>query len=94
VEWAEQQLPTFTKASQNVATTATLLDTLATPSTNGVVEVYQRLKSILGTAAVQQAESSLQQRATQGTLDVGTATSPIGFSAYDHLSRPGARSEP
>jgi hypothetical protein len=27
------------------------------------------------------------QRATQGTLNVGTASSPVGFSACDHLSR-------
>jgi hypothetical protein len=42
-----------------MATVATLLDVLLTPSTYGVGEVYQWLKSIHGTATVQQAESSL-----------------------------------
>jgi hypothetical protein len=36
-----------------------LLDTLPTLSTDGVDEVYQRLKSILSIAAAQQVESSL-----------------------------------
>jgi hypothetical protein len=106
-----QQLPTFAMAIQNVVAAAALLDTLPAPSTNEVSEVYQWLKSILGTVAAQQAESSLQhqveasvlpparpkdggQRATQGTLDVGTTSSPVGFSACDRLSRPGAQSEP
>jgi hypothetical protein len=57
---AERQLPTFTSASQNVATVAALLDTLPAPSTDGVGEMYQQLKSILGTTTAQQAESSLQ----------------------------------
>jgi hypothetical protein len=39
MEWAEWQLPTFTKASQNVAMAAVLLDTLLLPSTNRVGEV-------------------------------------------------------
>jgi hypothetical protein len=56
------QLPTFAKASQNVVVAATLLDTQHTPPTNGVGEVYQRLKSILGTTIVQQAESTFQHR--------------------------------
>jgi hypothetical protein len=47
VEW---QLPAFTKASQNVAATAALLDILPAPFTNGVGMVYQWLKSILDTA--------------------------------------------
>jgi hypothetical protein len=55
--------PTFTRASQNVATVAALFDTLSEPSTDGVGKVYQRLKDILGVAAEQQAESSLQQQA-------------------------------
>jgi hypothetical protein len=33
--------PTFLRASQNVAVTATLLDTLPTPSTDRVSKVYQ-----------------------------------------------------
>jgi hypothetical protein len=55
----EWQLPTFARASQNVVMVAALLNTLAAPSTNGVGEVYQRLKNILSTATVQQVESSL-----------------------------------
>jgi hypothetical protein len=47
----ERQLPTFTRASQNVAAVAVLLDTLPTPSTDRVGKVYQELKSILGAAA-------------------------------------------
>jgi hypothetical protein len=42
-----------------MAAVAALLDALPTPSTDGVGEVYKRLKSILGTTAVQQAKSSL-----------------------------------
>jgi hypothetical protein len=68
MEWAEWQLPTFTKASQNVAMAAVLLDTLLLPSTNGVGEVYQRLKSILSTTATQQAESSLQHQVEASVL--------------------------
>jgi hypothetical protein len=41
------------------ATTA-LLDTLPTPSTNGVDKVYRQLKDILNIVTAQQAESSLQ----------------------------------
>jgi hypothetical protein len=48
----EQRLPAFARASQNVVVAAALLDTLPAPSTKWVGEVYQRLKSILGTAAV------------------------------------------
>jgi hypothetical protein len=83
--------------------TAVLMDTLPAPSTNGVGEVFQWLKSILDTIAVQQVESSLQHRieasvlppthpkdggqwATQGTLDAGTTSWPVGFSACDRLS--------
>jgi hypothetical protein len=55
--------PTFTRASQNVAVAAALLDTLLVPSTDGVDKVYRQLKDILGITAVQQAESSFQRRA-------------------------------
>jgi hypothetical protein len=34
------------------------------------------------------------KRAAQGTLDAGTTSSPVGFSACDRLRRPGAQSEP
>jgi hypothetical protein len=49
----ERQLPTFGKASQNVAAAAVLLDTLCAPSTDRVDKVYQQLKNILDTATAQ-----------------------------------------
>jgi hypothetical protein len=86
------------------------LDMLLTPSIDGVGEVYQQLKSILGTAAAQQTESSLQhwkasiltpvrpkdggQRAAQGAIEVGMTYSLARILAYDRLSRPGTRSDP
>jgi hypothetical protein len=57
-----QQLPSFTKASQNVAAATALLDTFPVPSINEVAKVYQQLKNILDIATTQQAESSLQHR--------------------------------
>jgi hypothetical protein len=39
--------------SQNMVKVAALLDTLPTPSTDGVDKVYQQLKDILSTAATQ-----------------------------------------
>jgi hypothetical protein len=62
VDHAEQQLPTFARASRNMAIAATLLDMLPTPSTDGVGEVYQWLKNIISTAAAQQVESSIQHQ--------------------------------
>jgi hypothetical protein len=59
MERAERQLPAFATASQNAAAMAKLLDALLAPSTDGVGEMYQRLKSILGTAIAQQVKSSL-----------------------------------
>jgi hypothetical protein len=53
--------PTFARASQNVATAVALLVTLLVPSADGVDKVYYQLKDILGVAATQQAESSLQR---------------------------------
>jgi hypothetical protein len=41
------------KASQNVIVAAMLLDTLPTPSINGVNKVYHQLKDILGVTAAQ-----------------------------------------
>jgi tRNA C32,U32 (ribose-2'-O)-methylase TrmJ len=58
-EQVEQQPPAFTRATQNMAATAALLDVLPVPSTDMVGEVYEWLKSILGTAAMPQEESSL-----------------------------------
>jgi hypothetical protein len=49
----------FTKASQNVAASAALLDTLPVPSTNRVDRVYHQLKDILGITTAPQVESSL-----------------------------------
>jgi hypothetical protein len=68
MEQAEQQLPTFDKISQNMATAAVILDTLPAPSTNGVGEMYRQLESILGATTTQQAESSLQHRVEASIL--------------------------
>jgi hypothetical protein len=54
------QRPAFTRANQNVAATAALLDTLPTPSTSGADKVYHQLKNILTITTVLQVESSLQ----------------------------------
>jgi hypothetical protein len=48
MEWAEQQLPTFTRASQNVAAAAMILDMFPAPSTNEVGEMYQWLRCTNG----------------------------------------------
>jgi hypothetical protein len=58
VRHAERQLLSG-RTSQNVAM---LLNTLPTPSTDGVGEVYRWLKNILSTTVVPQVESSLQHR--------------------------------
>jgi hypothetical protein len=52
VERVERQLPTFARASKNLATIATVLDTLLAPSVDRVSKIYQRLKSILRTTIV------------------------------------------
>jgi hypothetical protein len=44
-----EQIPTFDRASSNMAVVATLLVTLPMPSTDGVGKVYQQLKNIFGT---------------------------------------------
>jgi hypothetical protein len=51
-EHAEWQLPAFARASPNVAATAALLDVLPSPSTNGIGEVYQWVKSVLSVVIV------------------------------------------
>jgi hypothetical protein len=51
--------PTFARVSQNMAVAAALLDTLPTPSAEGVDRVYRTLKDILGITTAKQAESSL-----------------------------------
>jgi hypothetical protein len=105
------QCPTVARASQNVATTATILDTLSAPSTDGVDKVYQQLKDILNIAPMQQVKSPLQlwakvsaltldrsraggQWTAQGTLKVGTISSPVWISAHVWLSQPRAWLEP
>jgi hypothetical protein len=44
------QCPTFARASQNMAATAALLDTLPTPSPDAVEKVYRQLKDMLNIA--------------------------------------------
>jgi hypothetical protein len=68
MDHAEWQLPTFPRASQNVAAVAALLDTLPAPSIDGVGEVYRLLKNILDTTTMLQAESSLQYRVEASVL--------------------------
>jgi hypothetical protein len=53
--------PTFARASQNVATAATIFDTLLVPSTNGVSKVYRQLKDIFDVATELPMESLLQR---------------------------------
>jgi hypothetical protein len=74
---------------------AALLDTLHAPSTNGVGKVYRQLKSILGTAAALQTESSLkhQVEATVSTPihpkdSTGDKGPPRGLRRREHLSSP------
>jgi hypothetical protein len=45
--------PTFTRASQNMAAVAALLDTLSAPSSDGVDKVYRQFNDILGITATQ-----------------------------------------
>jgi hypothetical protein len=63
--------PTFAKASQNMAVVVALLYTLPAPSTNGVDRVYHQLGDILGVAAEQQAENSLQRWVNISVLSPG-----------------------
>jgi hypothetical protein len=55
-------------ASQNVVAVVVLLSTMPTPLTDGVDNVYQQLKDILGTTAAQQVQSSLLRRAETSLL--------------------------
>jgi hypothetical protein len=54
-----EQHPTFSRPSQNMATVATLLDTLPAPSTDGVDKLYGRLGEIIAIATAPQVECSL-----------------------------------
>jgi hypothetical protein len=53
--------PAFARASQNMATVATLLNTLLALPSNEVKKVYRQLKDILGIFTMNQVESSLQR---------------------------------
>jgi hypothetical protein len=68
MERAERLLPTFAKAYRNMVSAAALLDMLPAPSIGAVGEMYQQLKNILGTATMQQAESSLQHQVNTSTF--------------------------
>jgi hypothetical protein len=57
-----------------VVATAALLDTLPTPSTDGVDKVCLQLKGILSVTATQKAESSLQRWAKISISSPGQLT--------------------
>jgi hypothetical protein len=54
-----------------MAATVVLLDNLPMPSTDGVGRVYYQLRDILGLAAEQHVESSLQRWAELSVLSPG-----------------------
>jgi hypothetical protein len=56
---------------QNMVATATLLDTIPTPSADGVGKVYRQLKDILSVATEHQAKSLLQQWACASISSLG-----------------------
>jgi hypothetical protein len=78
--------PTFARASQNVAVAVALLDTLPEPSTDRVDRLYCQLKGILGVAAEQQAENSLQRWAEV------SVSSPGGSKASQQRTAAGTTS--
>jgi hypothetical protein len=51
-----------------MAAATAILNKLPAPYTNGVGEVYQQLKNILGTTTVQQVESSIQHHVEASIL--------------------------
>jgi hypothetical protein len=77
---------TFARASQNVATAAALLDTLPTPSINGVSKVYRQLKDILDVATKQHAESSLQRRGEVSILSPGCSKASRQRTVMENLA--------
>jgi hypothetical protein len=79
--------PAFTRASQNVATTAALLDALLAPYTDRVGEVYQCLKSILSAATVPQAERSLLHRVEASILPPPPRPQSQGTEGHPRSSR-------
>jgi hypothetical protein len=90
IDRVERQLPTFTRASQNMAAVTALLDTLPTPSACGVGEVDPWLKNILSTTAAQQAENSLQHRVDASILTpnhskAGDKGPPKGLWKWERL---------
>jgi hypothetical protein len=66
---------------------------VTTPSTDGVGEMYQRLKSILGTAAAQQAKSSLQHW-VEATVSPTSAPRTRGQRAAQGALEVGTTSSP
>jgi hypothetical protein len=92
IDCTEQQIPTFPRVSRNVGHAAMLLDTLPTPSTVWVVEVYHRLKNILDTATASQEESSFQHQVEVSVLTpdhskIGAKVSPKGHWSPERLPR-------
>jgi hypothetical protein len=65
------QRPIFVRARKNMVMVVALLDTLPTPSTDGVDKAYQQLKDILDAAAAQQVEISLQRQAEVSISTLG-----------------------
>jgi hypothetical protein len=86
--------PAFTRASQNVATTAALLDALLAPYTDRVGEVYQCLKSILSAATVPQAERSLLHRVEASILPPPQDPKVKGQKATQGAPEAGTSSSP
>jgi hypothetical protein len=76
--------PTFPGASQNVALVVALLVTLSAPSTDRVGKVYQQLKGILGVAAKQQVESSLQRWAEVSVSSPGRSKASRQRTTTEH----------
>ena len=56
-----RETPVFPRASQNVAVAAMILQTTPEPSTDEAKRVHQELRDLLGTAVMQQAQSSMER---------------------------------
>jgi hypothetical protein len=76
----------FARESQNLATTAALLDTLPAPSADGVARVYCQLKDILGITPTQQAESPLQRQGDISILSLGCSKGGRQKAAMEPLA--------
>ena len=57
----DEDLPHFTRASQNIAATAALLRGLPEPTTPEDRQAHREIRTLLERAAMQQAKSSLSQ---------------------------------